>query len=151
MATPIKIPFYTAAIIGTALGGSIFWAANQVFNESTDSDASTDSDDGAQAEEWGVPSEITDKIPSSWQNKPNKKKVGIRWQDPENQGNGIRIDQGDKNNSLPSQQVDHAIVRKNGQVIGRDGKPIQGSIKNNGEQAHIPLSEYQNWKNWDSP
>jgi len=47
--------------------------------------------------------------------------------------------------------VDHVIVRYNGKVMGRDGRPIEGAIKENAEQAHIPLSEYQNWKSWYSP
>ncbi len=35
--------------------------------------------------------------------------------------------------------------------IDSSGKAIQGSIKQNAEQAHIPLEEYKSWKNWDSP
>jgi hypothetical protein len=107
--------------------------------------------DAADVPKWGVPEGVTNKFPSGWGNKANKKGVGTRWQDPNNPGNGVRIDQGNPNHSLPSQQVDHVIVRRDGQVIGRDGNPIQGSIKENAEQAHIPLSEYQNWKSWDSP
>lgn len=98
-----------------------------------------------------MPESVTNKFPSGWGNKANKKGVGTRWQDPNNPGNGVRIDQGNPNHSLPSQQVDHVIVRRDGQVIGRDGNPIQGSIKENAEQAHIPLSEYENWKSWNSP
>ena len=100
---------------------------------------------------WEVPKKVTDKIPLDWDSKPNNKGVGIRWQDPNNQGNGIRIDQGNPGHTLPSQQVDHVIVRYNGKVMGRDGRPIEGAIKENAEQAHIPLSEYQNWKSWYSP
>ncbi|MBU2714242.1 hypothetical protein, partial [Zooshikella harenae] len=106
---------------------------------------------GSQVTKWGVPKNVTEKIPAGWGNKANKKGVGTRWQDPDNPGNGVRIDQGNPHHSLSSQQVDHVIVRRNGQVIGRDGKQIQGSIKDNAEQAHIPLNEYQNWKSWDSP
>ncbi|MBK5073799.1 hypothetical protein I2492_13360 [Budviciaceae bacterium CWB-B4] len=85
---------------------------------------------------------MVDKFPSDWGATPNKKEVGIRWQDPNNKGNGVRIDQGNPDVSQPTQQVDYVIVRYNGQVIGRDGKPIQGSIADNAEKAHIPLSEY---------
>jgi hypothetical protein len=45
----------------------------------------------------------------------------------------------------------NVIVRVNGRVIGRDGKPIQGSISEDYENAHIPLSEYIKWERWDSP
>ena len=43
------------------------------------------------------------------------------------------------------------VIRKNGVVIGRDGNPIRGSIKNDFDNAHIPLSEYEGWKTWYSP
>jgi hypothetical protein len=106
---------------------------------------------GREVAKWGVPKNVTDKLPNGWSSKANKKGVGTRYQDPNNQGNGVRIDQGNPEHSLPSQKIDHVIVRRNGQVIGRDGKPIQGSIKQNEEQSHIPLREYKNWKKWDTP
>ncbi|MFC0027954.1 RHS repeat-associated core domain-containing protein [Micromonospora chaiyaphumensis] len=92
------------------------------------------------------------KLPASWGNgKPNKKGVGTRWQDPKNQGNGVRIDQGNPNSPSPSQQVDHVVVRSNGKVIGRDGKPITGAINEDPTNAHIPLSEWQKWSSWNHP
>jgi hypothetical protein len=36
--------------------------------------------------------------------------------------------------------VNHVIVRSNGVVLGRDGEPIDGSIQNDPENAHIPLT-----------
>jgi len=113
---------------------------------------------GAYVRKWSVPKNVRDKIPKSWgESKPNKKtkdgeKMGERWADPENpKGNRVRIDQGNPNSPYPSQQVDHVVVQSNGKVIGRDGKPIIGSISDNYEQAHIPLSEYSKWKTWNSP
>jgi RHS repeat-associated protein len=94
---------------------------------------------------------VQNKFPGNWTSKPNKKGVGTRWQDPNNPGNGVRIDQGNPNHSLPSQQVDHVVVRLNGRVIGQDGIPINGSVAENAENAHIPLSEYENWSTWHSP
>jgi filamentous hemagglutinin len=100
---------------------------------------------------WDVPDTTIAKFPDTWAVTPNKKGVGFRWQDPKNQGNGVRIDKGEPDISQPTQQVDHVIVRSNGRVIGRDGKPVSGSIKEHAEQVHIPLSEYKKWKNWNSP
>lgn len=98
------------------------------------------------------PQSAIDKVPTEWgEGKPNSKKVGHRWEDPKNQGNGIRIDEGDPTSQYPTQQVDHVIVRSGGKVIGRDGKPIDGSIKTNPEMAHIPLSEWLTWRSWDQP
>ena len=91
------------------------------------------------------------KVPSAWGGGiPNTKGVGTRWFDPAApQKNGIRIDAGIPGSSWPSQQVDHVVVRSGGQVLGPDAKPIVGSIKDN-PQAHIPLSEWLNWRSWNA-
>ncbi len=98
------------------------------------------------------------KVPKNWGNSQlskkfnqNPKKVGLRWQDPKNKGNNIRIDKGDPSSRNLSQRVDHVVVARNGKVIARDGNPITGSIKANGEKAHIPLNEYITWKTWFAP
>jgi hypothetical protein len=101
---------------------------------------------------WAPSAQATAKVPSEWgAGTVTKKGEGVRWTDPQNEGNGIRIDAGNPANSQTSQQVDHVLVRRNGQVIGRDGNPISGSIKDNFDQAHIPLSEWQKWSSWDHP
>lgn len=83
---------------------------------------------------------------------PNRKgSEGFRWSDSKNKGNNVRIDKGNINNSQSRQRIDHVIVNSNGKVIGRNGKPIEGSIKQNWDQAHIPLKEYEKWKTWNSP
>lgn len=94
-------------------------------------------------------SEGGSRVPGDWgDGLPNSKGEGRRWEDPTNAGNGIRIDQGNPNSPFASQQVDHVVVRVNGEVIGRDGQPINGSIKDNAEMAHIPLSEWMQWSTW---
>lgn len=101
---------------------------------------------------WSVPDEVKDKLPESWgEGAPNKKGEGHRWQDPKDPGSGVRVDRGNPDNPQPIQQVDHVVVRDKGVVIGRDGKPIVGSIKENPAQAHIPLSEYLTWAQWNKP
>ena len=83
----------------------------------------------------------------------NKKGVGTRldcWTDPANQGNRVRIDQGVPDSPLPYQQVDHVVVRSVERILGRDGKPIVGSLQENPE-AHIPLSDWLNWTSWNMP
>ena len=95
----------------------------------------------------------TSKVPSGWgTGRPNKKGVGTRWVDPANpKTNGIRIDQGNPASPLTTQQVDHVVVRSGGEVIGRDGNPISGSIRDNYEMAHIPLDEWLTWSTWNAP
>jgi RHS repeat-associated protein len=94
----------------------------------------------------------TAKVPPSWGiGVPNAKKVGRRWEDPINQGNGVRIDKSGPGSPFLSQQVDHVIVRSGGVVIGRDGRGIIGSIKSDAANAHIPLDEWLLWKTWNKP
>jgi hypothetical protein len=91
------------------------------------------------------------KVPRDWgSGVANSKGAGTRWFDPTNRGSGVRIDQGVPDSPWPSQQVDHVIVRSSGPVLGRDGQPIVGSIKQNPD-AHIPLSEWINWSSWNKP
>ena len=100
---------------------------------------------------WRLPRDVLTKIPSDWGGgATNRKGVGMRWEDPSNRGNGVRIDQGNVNNSQVLQQVDHVVVRSNGRIIGPDGKPVAGSIREN-PQAHIPLDQWLRWKKWNSP
>lgn len=100
-----------------------------------------------------VSNKTISKFPESFNSPvPNRKgSEGFRWSDSKNKGNNVRIDKGNINNSQSRQRIDHVIVNSNGKVIGRNGKPIEGSIKQNWDQAHIPLKEYEKWKTWNSP
>jgi hypothetical protein len=122
-----------------------------VHNANGQDEECTDAD-GNAPKAWGPGEAALGKVPSSWgAGSPNKKGVGLRWTDPKNPGNGVRIDQGNPANPQATQQVDHVIVRRNGQVIGRNGQPISGSIADNAVEAHIPLSEWLTWRTWDAP
>lgn len=92
------------------------------------------------------------KLPERWgDGEPNRKVPGRRWQDPKDPGSGVRIDRGDPDSPFPSQRVDHVVVRDHGKVVGRDGRPIEGSIKSDAENAHIPLDEWLRWTTWNAP
>jgi filamentous hemagglutinin len=78
------------------------------------------------------------------------KPEGVKWTDPDNFNNSVRIDKGNLNSKFTSQKVDHVVVNSNGKVLGRNGAPINGGIRENAIEAHIPLSEYVNWKKWNS-
>jgi filamentous hemagglutinin len=98
---------------------------------------------------WSIPDDVLAKFPDGVEMRPNKSGVGYRWND--GKGNGVRIDMGEPGVSQAAQQVDHVVVNYGGKIIGRDGKPIVGSIKDNALNAHIPLSEYQKWSTWYKP
>ncbi|WP_280882461.1 RHS repeat-associated core domain-containing protein [Streptomyces pseudovenezuelae] len=103
----------------------------------------------AGAPSW-IPKSATSKVPSELgPGKATKKGIGWRWND--GKGNGVRIDQGNPNNSQPYQQVDHVVINSGGKIIGRDGNPISGDIKTSAYDAHIPLNDWLKWKTWNSP
>ncbi|MEU3598321.1 RHS repeat-associated core domain-containing protein [Streptomyces sp. NPDC006798] len=100
-----------------------------------------------------LPESVLEKIPGHLNAPiPNKKGVGLRWLGPKQ--DSIRIDKGNPNNPQPFQQVHHVVINSRGVVIGRNGKPLNGAIKKNYEnayQAHIPLDEWLTWETWNSP
>lgn len=95
-------------------------------------------------------------VPSEWgEGGPNKKEnAGWRWFDPKRpDADRIRIDRAVPDSDYSSQRVDHVIVQRNGRVVGRDGKPLQGTgrIKDDPINAHIPLSQWLTWRTWYAP
>lgn len=99
-------------------------------------------------EEWG-PGETNKKWDPTGGD-PRRNKPGIRWEDPNDPGNGVRVDKGDPNSSNPSQRVDHVVVRSGGRILGPDGEPINGPLNQN-PQAHIPVEDYVRWITWNAP
>ncbi|WP_431045779.1 RHS repeat domain-containing protein [Roseateles sp. L2-2] len=116
-------------------------------------EAGDDPQGSSQGGGWQPPQEATDKIPDEWgDGEPNSGGEGRKYKDPKApKENIVRIDKGNPDNSQPSQQVDHVVVLSGGKVRGRDGNPINGSIKNDPVNAHIPLSEWVRWSRWDRP
>jgi putative hemolysin len=109
-------------------------------------------EDGEGDDECQFPgAEARAKVPDEWGNgQPNAKGIGQRWTDPQNPGNGVRIDQGNPDSPFPSQQVDHVVVRSGGRILGPDGSPIEGPLGAN-PQAHIPLTDWLQWMEWNEP
>lgn len=106
---------------------------------------------GGQNLDAGTRAQVQQKLPKDWgSGRANQKKTGTRWEDPDNPGNGVRVDKGDPNSPNPSQRVDHVVVRQNGRVIGPDGQPISGPINAN-PSSHIPLRDWLQWTNWWGP
>lgn len=144
------IPNLTTNGINAALAS----IAAMAVHIATDGDGSAESDSSPETTATFPPQEAVDKVPDEWgPGRPNRKKEGERWLDPDNpQGNGVRIDKGDPSSPNPSQRVDHVVVRTDGKVLGPDGQPIPpGEPIQQHPEAHIPLSEWLKWRSWNQP
>jgi hypothetical protein len=154
VASPVRVPVvtWTKGAIEVSHQGVAIASAYAGTTRIVAMMASGPGREPVQGTNWHPGQSASEKMPPAWgTGQPNSKGDGWRWQDPANPGNGVRIDRGSAGNSQPSQQPDHVIVRHNGRVIGRDGSPISGSIRDNPQQAHIPLVEWLQWTNWFGP
>ena len=84
---------------------------------------------------------VREKLPG-WKESPNKKGTGSRFQDPNNKGNRVRVDKGNPNHELPSQQQDHVVQQKNGKTVDKDGNPINAPQPSKTPEAHISLVDW---------
>jgi hypothetical protein len=108
---------------------------------------------------FDIPEEAIKKVPEfDWKPELNRDSLGVRWNEYVGKHgqskNSIRIDKGDPKLSNPLQQIDHVRVNSNGKVIGRDGKEISSrdyKHPSDHPNAHIPLSEWRKWKQWNKP
>ncbi|MEU8470166.1 RHS repeat-associated core domain-containing protein [Streptomyces sp. NPDC029006] len=135
--------------LGTPMMSSGADKLGKAFREADGAASSAGANSAPSAPDW-IPESATSKVPGELgAGKATKKGIGWRWND--GRGNGVRIDQGNLNNSQEYQQVDHVVVNSGGRIIGRNGKPIEGDIKTNAYEAHIPLDQWLKWKSWNSP
>jgi RHS repeat-associated protein len=83
---------------------------------------------------------------SGWEERPNRKGEGSRFQDPENQGNRVRVDRGNAEHELPSQQRDHVVEQQNGRIVDAEGQPIEPTQEqprpSQTPEAHQPLEDW---------
>ncbi|WP_432198781.1 RHS repeat-associated core domain-containing protein [Streptomyces sp. bgisy027] len=99
------------------------------------------------------------KIPSGWSGPNMTKKYrkdlnkpGFVWRAPKGQ-DSVRIDKGDPNSAHATQQVDHVVINSGGRIVGRGGVllPPNARIQDYPVEAHIPLTEWHTWSNWNAP
>ena len=159
--TALVLTEVAATSAALVVGAAVLGRLGILLSEAADSTGSgksggsssggSSSGKGGQNLDPGTRAQVQQKLPNGWgSGRANQKKTGTRWEDPNNPGNGVRVDMGDPNSPNPSQRVDHVVVRQNGRVIGPDGKPISGPIAQN-PNSHIPLSDWLKWTNWWGP
>lgn len=82
----------------------------------------------------------------NWEETPNRKGEGSRFQDPADKGNRVRVDKGNPDHKLPSQRPDHVVEQRGGKTVDVNGKPIEGAKPASTPEAHIPLKDWL--KSW---
>jgi filamentous hemagglutinin len=96
--------------LARAIGGAV---ASKILGDNPAASGGAPTQSPATPEVWTVPKDVTEKIPPEWgRGRPNNKGVGLRWEDPKNSGNGVRIDKGDPKATFVSQRTDHVVVMK---------------------------------------
>lgn len=75
-------------------------------------------------------------IPKNWNviDPGRGRREGLKFQDPNNTHNNVRIMKGDPNSSNPGQQKDYMVVRKNGATLDANGNPTNDPV-----DYHIPV------------
>ena len=63
-------------------------------------------------------------IPDTWVGRAVDPGQAWRWFDPDNPGNSVTIHRGDPLSAEPSKREGYVVVRVDGRLIGRDGKPV---------------------------
>lgn len=79
-------------------------------------------------------------IPENWQTKPTRTSGGVKYYDPFNPGNSVRIMPGNPNSPYPNSQAPYVRWQVNGQPLD-----AQGNVLPSGEtpEAHIPLQSFR--------
>lgn len=76
-------------------------------------------------------------VPKHWGRELADKKEGIKYVDPKNRGNDVRIQRGNSTSQYPNQRGDYVRWKKEGQWLDKNGKPSMDP-----ENTHIPVDEF---------
>ena len=79
-----------------------------------------------------------DGVPEEWIRKKSKKGDGVKYIDPDNPHNDIRIQKGNPNSKWKNSQEDYIRWKRDGQWLDRNGKPSSDP-----EKTHIPIKNFR--------
>ncbi len=85
------------------------------------------------------PLEKPNGVPKNWEQSPSRNEKGVRYRDPKNLHNEVRVQKGDPKVSNPSQQRDYVKWKRDGQWLDKNGNPVSG----NSPESHIPVGEFK--------
>ena len=73
-------------------------------------------------------------VPKNWIEKPSNEGTGVKWVDPSNPHNSVRLEPAKPGSSNPGQQQDYMVVTKNGQTLDMNGN----AVPRQSLDSHIP-------------
>jgi len=77
-------------------------------------------------------------IPKSWEKMPSRRGEGVKYVDPKNAGNEVRVQRGNSSNSQPGQRQDYVTWKRNGQHLDKNGKQVPRQSL----ESHIPVDKF---------
>lgn len=83
---------------------------------------------------------VPEGIPGGWRISGTKTPGGVRYYDPANPGNSVRVMQGSPNSQYANSQSPYVRWQKNGQPLDVNGNKLDTA---NTPEAHIPLDQFQ--------
>ncbi len=81
-------------------------------------------------------------IPENWRIGPSRSKGGIKFQDPKNPGNHVRVEQGKPNSQYPHSQGPYVRDVRNGPY--RDNQ--SNVVPKHNASGHAPLDQYRGYQ-----
>ena len=93
----------------------------------------------AQQRDLNICRERSAGIPENWIVKPSKTGGGIRFIDPENPHNSVRLMPGDPNSPYPNSRMPYVRWLRNGKSLDANGN----IVPKNSPDAHIPINSFQ--------
>jgi RHS repeat-associated protein len=81
-------------------------------------------------------------VPENWRVRPSDSPGGVKYSDPKNPGNQVRVEQGNPNSPYPSSREPYVRDLRNGQY-----RDVQGNVvPRNDPAGHIPLDQYPGYR-----
>ena len=78
-------------------------------------------------------------VPEDWIREESRKGEGIKYVDPNNEHNYVRISRGNPDSSNLGQQQDYVRWQKNGQSLDKNGRVVPSDSL----ESHIPLKDFK--------
>jgi len=78
-------------------------------------------------------------VPDGWRIKPSRRSGGVRFVDPKNPHNSVRVMPGDPKSPYPNSQRPYVRWQRDGQALDGHGDPVPRTSPD----AHIPLDDFE--------